>query len=193
LELDNEPGKAQWVCLSISERYSHLSSYEKVRQEISRIFGKDLVDWLFIGEDLSQKAFSNALETYIFVKSANIHRAKPALKKSKYIKTVLTSYDKIEFIPEAEIKQLKENWQEISEERKERYDYGDVVKVKSGKFEGLTGIIVDKDGADSVVLFKLCTGRRLGTLSENNLIKTVNLFDFFKLPLVCQTGKLDGV
>ena len=188
-----EVDKARWVCLSISERYSHLSSYDKVRQEITRIFGKDLVDWLFVGEDFSQKAFSNALETYIFVKSANIHDAKAELKKSRYIKTILTSYDKIDFIPEIEIKELKKDWQDISEQRKERYSYGDVIKVKSGKFEGLTGIIVDKDGADSVVLFKLCTGSRLGTFGENNLIKVMNLFDFFKLPLICQIGKLDGV
>lgn len=178
-----EDNSTRWVCLSIKERYANREYFPEVKRELADILGPES-QILMIGDDMGADQFENALEIYVFVKCPDIYLHKRALMDSKYIRNVLNSFSDIRFIDQSEIDVIQNNWKDKIEEERGIIRFGDVVLVKSGIFENLTGIVTGKRQEDEYeVMFRLWSGSRTGVLQSNNLITQTNIFTHMRLPV----------
>jgi len=186
VEKNDGGSESKWVCLSINERYSSYLYHEQVKNGICKIFEKESdEDVLFVGNTLEEGIIENALETYVFVKCEDICKYRFQLEKSRYIKTILNSFNSIVFISELEIEALKKDWAKKKQEEDIVFFYGDIVNVKRGVYEKLNGIIIDKKNKkEMVVLFKFSVGYRIVNLHNDNLVKKNNVFEIIKVPYI---------
>jgi transcription antitermination factor NusG len=171
-----------WICLDIRERYCKAEYYSVIKDNIVKVLGSDLKEYLFVGLELSQDVQDNLLTSYIFVHCRNIHDHIDNIKTIKFIRTILNDYTKIRIISDEEIEDLKRDWYKKIE-NKQNFVYGDVVKVKSGVFSSLHGIVIGKETGKYKLLFKFNLGCVVETFLKDNLFFHSNIFNFMKIPL----------
>lgn len=172
-----------WVCLNINERYNNNARYNDVKIELEEIFGNTLIDLLFVGEFLEEKVFDNVLDNYVFVKCHDIYSCRQKLIRSRLVKGILNSFEEIQFISDNEIEMLKNDWERKKESKADKIFFGDIVKVRTGLFANLTGIVTNKKKKNFVVIFKLCSNYKQASLCQTNLERIGNLFDYVKNPV----------
>ncbi len=171
-----------WVCADIKIKFQSPNYCTQIQNDLKDTFGDELEDIYFLGHQLGETAFHNALESYFFLKCSNTKEFIKKLKKKKYISYVITEYDLGVVIPKQQIKDLNKSYME--KVKIPHYFFGEVVKVKEGDYYNLYGIVIGHIGDTVKVLFKFSRGYKIAELLEYNLCETnQNMFDYIKVPV----------
>jgi len=170
-----------WACLTVSERYNKPMYYMDIINSIKEILPQAEIKC--VGNNLGENLYENSVENYIFVKHPSFETKKDQLKDLKY----LEKHNKlinVYYISDQEIEDLTTSCEK--ETKKIELTFGDIVKIRNGKYKNLTGIIVDVDDDEDTcdILFKFWFGIEVASLPMNNMLYQDNLFNIVKFPKV---------
>lgn len=173
----------KWICIEVTHRYNKNEHCKTIREFLKNIFPQNEI--LFVGNDLGDGNFKNALDGYFFVQCNDASPYVDILKNSKYISNILVSYDQISYIDDEEIKTLINTYDEKCNESIFSYKLGDIVKIKSGMFKNLYAMVVNAERKDEMkVVFKFISGYRFENIKLDNCELKNNFFDYIRTPVL---------
>lgn len=177
--------EAKWICLNVAERYKRSNEFKNAIFALKKTFGKDCIHLLVIGQKLDDTHYFNEMDGYVFLKCYNVESYIEDLKGSKFIESILCSYENISFIANSEIKSMVSDYKSKQKDRRKKTEicYGDMVDIKSGKYENLTGVVTDKIDDKYLVTFSFNFGIQKEKILYENMVKKNNIFDKVKCPV----------
>ena len=176
--------KSHWIGIDIKKKYNRKKNYIIIKNAIKQIIQDKHIETLFIGDALDEDMIDNAMDSYIFVKCTDTIKSAEKIKKLKYIKEIFMVNEKVHFFTNKEMDDLRKSWHKIQQENAIDFHYGDLVKIKTGVYQDLHGVLIKKINDKYEVLFKFCRGYVIKELSTTNFhIPERNLFDILKVPV----------
>lgn len=163
-----------------------------VRREIEKLFGDDF-------RELRLVADSGVEDVYGFLKCENYEEHIERVARSSVVNSVLPNYDNPHLLTDKEVSDFIRSAHPHRQSR--NLITGDVVKVVSGTFGGLTGIVASAAGRGTYyVVFKFYLRSLCERLSGDELEFVDNIFDHIKSPAtegnrnrVCVGGVMVGM
>lgn len=175
------------MCLNINiKQIRKATSVESVRRHLAGLFGDDLIDFVVVGDWISDDSVESCGDSYVFIKTCNYHSHVKALRASRMVSGVLDSYDAPIYVDEQDVVVFREK---MAVERMDplTFHFGDVVKVREGYLKGLHGVVCDPTTHKTCnVLFKFFTRSILQKLSVKNIELKGSVFDHIKFPVTKQ-------
>jgi transcription antitermination factor NusG len=161
-----------WTCVMASEKYSKREHIPVVINNIKKIVGKN-VDIFYI-DNKNEKSFDG----YFFVKK-DLTDLAYEFKNSVYFGNILNSFERVKLIPDNEISKMKES---VEKKHEKFFKYGDVLFIKRGVYENLTGICLSVNENDCDVGMKFCTGSFIVKIDKTDLSVQDNIFNYIRKP-----------
>ena len=172
---------SKWICVDVCTKYTRPEYYSKLFAELKAIFGD--VEIVVIGDLLDDDHLDNYFGSYVFVQCNDVSAFKDKIICSKCIRTVLYSMDSPSYLTTEEINAMLTTWNNKQMEQKTNLRYGDMVKIKTGLYKNLYGIVIDrKDEEVFTVLFKFCKNYQMFDVNYINCEKMNNMFEQLKVP-----------
>jgi len=190
---------SNWYCFIFDrKRVRGLGSLEELlRKTAEEIFGEDFYDICVIGDKITEETFETHAESYFFVRCSNYHNHSQEVKRSSVITLVLPSTDNPDIVSNADIDLFKETSNEKFR-NDQKFMSGDIVRVKDGYLQNLTGIVLEenKDGSYAV-FFRLYTRQFVEKIKDKNIVFVGRLFDYSSqrspVPNGCSADLVDDV
>lgn len=182
--------EAKWICISVDPQCSKGNGVRTtVEKELNNIFGKDLIDVVFVGSYLSNEYYEMQVENYIFVKCLNYYNHIEKLKQSSIIFGVLDSYDHPSYVGENEVYQFRATVKRKTTDSNITLSVGDKVEVREGYLKDLNGVVVKIISSNKCkVFFKFYTRSFVEIIWRSNLIYSGSIFEHIKFPVVYEKG-----
>ena len=159
-----------WYVLQLRDRSSKQNSRKQLYQRLKKHYGKCSQDIY-----LSLTDVNFGLNHYLFLYETDMQTLWKDLRKQKYF-NIQFGYQNIS---DEQMSKLKEGVQFI----REQIGFGDVVKVKTGKFNNLNGIVLrERKGSNYQIGLKFCYGVVTDIKPAHQLQIIDNLFKYIKIP-----------
>ncbi len=173
----------KWICVEVTHRYNKSEHCKTIKEFLKNLFPVNEI--LFVGNDLGDGNFKNALDGYFFIQCDDAAKYIDVFKNSKYISNILVSYDQISYIDDSEIRTLLETYDEKCKDEVFSYKLGDIVKIKSGMFKNLYAMVVNSTKVNELtVMFKFISGYRFENIKNDNCELKNNFFDYIRVPVL---------
>ena len=155
-----------------AEKYSKRENIPVIIKNIKKIVGEDIE--IFYVDNKNENSFDG----YFFVKK-DITDLAYEFKNNVYFHNVLDTFERVHLIPNSEIIKMKES---IEKKHEKVFKYGDVVYIKRGTYENLTGICLSVNNDDCDIGFKFCTGNFVVKIDKNDIDLKDNIFNYIRKP-----------
>jgi transcription antitermination factor NusG len=167
--VDVDKQTPQWYCIQFNEQRmrGERDAETFLKKTAKEIFGKDLHGISIIGERFDDRTYEMQSEGYFFVLCTNYHTYIPIIKRNIIITKVLPSTDKPEPVDSKEVSTFQNLSPIIN---KNKFDHGDLVKIRRGYLENLVGIVIGNRQDRYSVLFRLCTRKFIEHLPKSNMV-----------------------
>ena len=179
----SEIKQKKWICVQITHRYNKSEHVKTVKDFLHSVFSKSKI--LFVGKDLGDNNFKNALDGYFFIECDDARKYIDVFKNSKYINNILISYENIVYISDKQIQTMVGDYEAKLLAEIHTYKIGDVIKVKTGMFKNLYGVVINAEKHDELtIVLKFISGYRFQTVKVENCEPFQNFFDLVREPVL---------
>ena len=172
--------KSNWYCFIFDrKKVRGLGSLEEfLRKTAEEIFGEDFYDICVIGDKITDETFETHAESYFFVRCSNYQNHSQDVKRSSVVTLVLPSTDNPDKVSDADINLFRNTSNEKFRNDK-KFMSGDIIRVKEGYLQNLTGIVLEenKDGSYAV-FFRLYTRQFVEKIKSKNIVFVGRLYDY---------------
>lgn len=169
----------RWVCLLVNHTFLRRGE-EVVQREIHKLLGSDFIDLSIVSD-------TNAEDVYGFLKCENYESHVERLARSSVVVSILPNYDNPHLLTDKEVQDFIKSARPPVSERD--FIIGDVVKILSGNFSGLTGIIATVCGKGHYnVVFKFYLRNICIEIPGEQLEFCGNVFSHIKSPVLDGDG-----
>ena len=159
----------EWMILMLREKYNSENEKEELWNKLCNHYGKKSSDIYMISKHINP-----GLSYYVFIKEADKAELWRQLSKEKYF---LEPFQYKE-VSNAEVMDLTRG----IECKRDSVRFGDIVKIKTGKYQKLRGIVLrETRNKNYDVGLKFCFGIICEEMSEHELEVCGNIFKFIKI------------
>lgn len=180
-----------WICVSINPHFLHYHDKEELTDLFYEIFKFDYIEHYLMDEEDGEKDYE--FDRYVFVHCKQYKPYISELRKNRYIKNVLNSFDDISPIPEKEIFEIKTTASNVVFDddyfvnRTGFLLFGDIVKVLDGSLSSMNGVVIkecEKKKDFYYVYFRLFVDSFYKKIHISNLEFKTSIFKFIKNPVI---------
>ena len=158
-----------WMILMLREKYNSEKEKEELWNKLCGHYGKKSNEIYMISKHINP-----GLSYYVFIKEQDKGGLWKMLSREKYF---LEPFQYKE-VSHAEVMDLTRG----IECKRDTVRFGDIVKIKTGKYQKLLGIVLrETRNKNYDVGLKFCFGNVCEEMSENDLEVCGNLFKFIKI------------
>lgn len=161
--------KNDWMCLMLREKYNSEREKEKLWEKLKSIYNKKSGDIYMISRNIN-----SGLSFYVFIREENQPELWQKLCKEKYFSETF----EYQTISNKEVLDMTRG----IECKRDTVRFGDIVKIKNGKYQKLFGIVLRETRSKKLnVGLKFCYGTICEEFDENNLETCGNIFKYLKI------------